>query len=299
VVPYTTIKASKEYRSQNIREIVYSANERPEVFSQVRASLDLWGFNTYIDYLYTVCELGFLEGLIPVVSTNFISPTDLKKISEVAALVEIHIESHEDCIHDEFFKRNSEKRIEIRKKNLEWAGKLRIPTITGFVVYHKHHVSKYRDFLEYIKYIHTHYGSIHEVKLLKSVPLPRTKFSSLPSPNHKEILSAFELARTILPEDISITIPYHLDQNIEDFLTLGLKDIGSILTNYPGFSHSEFFDKLNKISNKLNIKFQQRFPLKKSFIKNELYSKKLGQVFDLYKYKIKKESQEKQKELKV
>ena len=52
-------------------------------------------------------------------------------------------------------------------------------------------------------------------------------------------------------------------------------------------------------SNKLNIKFQQRFPLKKSFIKNELYSKKLGQVFDLYKYKIKKESQEKQKELKV
>ena len=41
--------------------------------------------------------------------------------------------------------------------------------------------------------------------------------------------------------------------------------------------------------------YQQRFPLKKEFIKDQRYSSKLGQVFDSYRYKIKKEKQEKEK----
>lgn len=299
IVPYTTIKSAKEYRSQNIREIIYNANERPDLFPQVRASLDLWGFTSYIDYLYTVCELGFLEGLIPIIDTKFINPADLKKMSEVSALIRIYLETHEDTIHDELFKRTIEKRIEIRKKNLEWASKLKIPTITGFVVYHKYAASKYKDFLEYIKQMHQQYGVIHEVNLLNAVSLPRTKISSLIPPTSKEMLTAVELAKNILPDDIFITVPFHLNDNIADFLNIGIKDIGSILTNDTNFSQENFFENLDRLSEKFNIKFQQRFPLKKAFIKNEFYSKKLGQVFDIYKYKIKKELQEKQKELKV
>ena len=37
----------------------------------------------------------------------------------------------------------------------------------------------------------------------------------------------------------------------------------------------------------------------KIFVKEEKYSKKLGQVFDAYRYKIKKEQQERAKEAKV
>jgi hypothetical protein len=44
--------------------------------------------------------------------------------------------------------------------------------------------------------------------------------------------------------------------------------------------------------------FQKRFPIKRDFIKDDFYSKKLGQVFDAYKYKIKKQITEKLKEAK-
>ena len=52
---------------------------------------------------------------------------------------------------------------------------------------------------------------------------------------------------------------------------------------------------LRQISEEFGLDLQQRFPLRKSFIREGKYSKKLGQVFDSYRYKIKKEKQEKEK----
>ena len=44
---------------------------------------------------------------------------------------------------------------------------------------------------------------------------------------------------------------------------------------------------------------QERFPLRRDFILAEKYSKKLGQVFEAYRYKLKKNIQEKVKETKA
>ena len=38
----------------------------------IQSTLELWGFNSYVEYLYTMCELGFLEGLIPVIEFDFL-----------------------------------------------------------------------------------------------------------------------------------------------------------------------------------------------------------------------------------
>jgi len=52
---------------------------------------------------------------------------------------------------------------------------------------------------------------------------------------------------------------------------------------------------IEQLAEKYGLELQQRFPLRRDFIQQGKYSKKLGQVFDGYRYKIKKETQEKLK----
>ena len=52
---------------------------------------------------------------------------------------------------------------------------------------------------------------------------------------------------------------------------------------------------LQEIAEKLGFRLQQRFPIRLPYIKTEKYSRKLGQVFDAYRYKLKKLEQEKVK----
>ena len=80
MVPYSTIKLCKHARLEGAREVMYISGERPDKFPHVRALLDLWGFESYVDYVYTVSELGFLEGFIPVVELGFLSPVELKRL---------------------------------------------------------------------------------------------------------------------------------------------------------------------------------------------------------------------------
>ena len=61
---------------------------------------------------------------------------------------------------------------------------------------------------------------------------------------------------------------------------------------------AQYMELLESYCEKKGLRLQHRFPIRKKYIAEQRYSKKLGQVFDSFKYKIKKELQEKQKDLK-
>ena len=56
VIPYSTIKHSKLARNKGAREIYLVGGERPDTSQIIRTDLDLWGFNSYVDYLYNLAE---------------------------------------------------------------------------------------------------------------------------------------------------------------------------------------------------------------------------------------------------
>ena len=300
-VPYTTIKQTKNARSAGAREIVYTANERPDKFPQVKALLELWGFSSYLEYLYTICELGFLEGLIPVVDLGFLTPEEIRELSDVAALIKIPLETEKDFAHEPVFKRKRNKRLPLRIRNLEWAGKLSFPSITGFTVTGNENQSVYSDFLHQIAEIHEKYGTIHDVVLDNYQPSERGVIQGLKPPTKDDMLELVSLAQSILPSDISITVPFAKNrENIADFIKCGIRDLGSIPESKSRVdTTSEWLAEVGSEVEEYGLGLQQRFPLRKSYIKSEMYSKKLGQVFDAYRYKIKKEGQEKLKEARV
>ena len=288
-VPYSTIKTAKNARSKGIREGYYISGEMPEQYPHIRALLDIWGFGSYIDYIYTVCELGFLEGLIPVIEIGFLNPLDMKRLAEIAALTKIMLDSVDTKLAPALYAHSPGKKLELRLKQLQWAGKLKFPTITGIMVGIGESKEHRKESIKAIAEIHKQYGTVHEVLIQNFVPEPGTPFEKKSPPTKETMLQTVEMALSILPSDVSVTVPLDCNPDIEDFIRAGIRDLGRFPSGFYKTVKPIEIEKIESVAEKLGMTLQQRFPLKKSFIRDGLYSKKLGQVFDSYRYKIKKE----------
>lgn len=294
MVPYSTIRLCKHARAEGAREVMYISGERPDKFPHVRALLDLWGFESYVDYVYTVSELGFLEGLLPVVELGFLSPVELKRLYEVAAVCRIMLDSVDPTHVAKVYPESPGKRLDLRLKVIEWAGKLGFPVNTGIMVGIGESAAHRREVMKEVAALHKEYGHIHEFTLQNFSPEAGTPFAGKSPVSKKDMLATFEYAKTILPADVSVTVPLDLNPDIADFLRAGMRDLGRIYVGRnPAYAtnYAPSFAALGEIAADLGLRLHQRLPIKKSFIKQGRYSKKLGQLLDGYRYKIKKESE--------
>ena len=300
-VPYSTIKMAKMARESGAREVLYLAGERPDKSPNVPATLDLWGFKSYLDYVYTVSELGFLEGLIPVVELGFLSPVDMQRLAEVCAGFRIMLDSVDAGVFDTIYKDSPGKKLELRLKSLEWAGQIGVPTMTGIMVGIGETKKHREEVLKEIAKIHQKYGMIHEVLIQNFVPQKGTLFQDKKPPSHTAMVDAVAAAIHILPSEVAVNINTEVNEDIEDFISVGLRDLGRISEGnkvmFPDKPKRSIED-LQKIAVKMGFRLHQRFPLRLSYIRMGQYSKKLGQVFDAYRYKLKKLEQERVKHAK-
>ena len=295
-IPYTTIKSAKSARSTGIREIVYEVFHRPDRSPLLRSTLDLWGFDTYVKYLYTICELGFLEGLVPVIDFGFLTPDELEQLYEVVAIIKAPLYSDYDMLMDQDNIRKFDRSQEIKEKTLSWCSKLKLPISTGFYLHNNIHKSQIEHFSNVISEYTTNYETIHEVFITTQ---SRCTELTTQKATVTKMLNTYEILRDKIPSHVPIIFQHAPVEVIDNLLANNESDIGSFNET---FLYSEFgekyWDGLVDVLEKHDKRLQQRFPLRKSFIKDQKYSKKLGQVFDSFKYKIKKELIEKQKEAK-
>ena len=301
VVPYSTIRLAKHAKSLGIRELALVAGERPDKFNHIRSLLDLWGFAHYTDYLYTVCELAFLEGLIPSIEFGFLSPQEMKQLRDVVAVTKIMLDSVDDHHVQKVYPHSPGKKLDMRLKLIEWACKLGIPVATGIMVGIGETKTHRKDALQQLAGLHHSYGMIHEVLIQTVYPQAGTKFTHTPKSATQDFLATFEMARSILPDDVIITVP--IESNIGllgSLIDMGLRDLGRVY--YPDtilYQCPTPEGSIGDIVASKGFTLSPRLPLRSSFIRNGLYSKKLGQVFDPYRQKMKKEWPDKTKDSRV
>jgi len=295
-IPYTTIKSAKSARSSGIREVVYEVFHRPDRSPLLRATLDLWGFDSYVNYLYTICELGFLEGLVPVIDFGFLTPDELERLFEVVAIIKTPLYTDFDILMDKDKIRKLARSKEIKEKNLSWCSKLNLPISTGFFLHNNLENSKIDSFADQIAECSANYDCVHEVFINTHSRCPDIKFEN---PSNAKLLKSYEILRNKIPSNVPIIFQHAPVKVLDELIANNEADIGSFSDSFL-FSESgeKYWVELTSVLEKHNKRLQQRFPLRKSFIKEQKYSKKLGQVFDSFKYKIKKELIEKQKEAK-
>lgn len=293
IVPYTTIKQSKNARSFGIREAVYDVFHRPDKSPILRSMLDLWGFDNYHNYLYTVCELGFLEGLIPVIDFGFLTPDEITDLMDVVAIIRTLLYTDYDCLMDQDNIRPMKRSFEIRSKVLSWVKKLELPISTGMFVHGDLDKGVIKEHAQFIGDLAKDTDCFHDVLIQTKSRIDDISFGKL---TDKQLFVIYDIFRSVVPEHIPVIIQDPSVSVVDMMISNGEKDIGALSDELLSSEMAQdYWDSLQALLKKKQLRLQLRFPLRKSFIKNQQYSKKLGQIFDAYKYKIKKDLIEKQK----
>jgi FO synthase subunit 1 len=301
-VPYSTIKSCKAARKANAREVLLMAGERPDGSNAVRAKLDVWGYESYIDYIYSICELIFLEGLLPNLNIGYINEKEVQVIRRIAPVFTVMLESgSEDFLKNGPHREAPYKTLESRLEVIRNAGIGKVPVTTGVIVGLGEPKKSLRDAFELIKDLHKEYGHIQNVLIQNFVPKANSPMAEQPTPTKKEMLEAVVLARKTLPNDIVLSVPLNLNPDIMPFIQAGVRDLGMIDMEYDVLAPDQAWPELSKIERLLKAKgwgLQRRLPIFTKYVRNNWYSRKLSQLLDKYKIMI-LQSEEKAKEAAV
>lgn len=294
-VPYSTIKHCVQAKKAGVKEVIFMAGERPDNFSAVRARLDLWGFNSYIEYVYTVCELAFLEGLLPSLNIGYIAKEEMLRDAESSwngiRRIVASIYMMLDCADEKILEKYSpRKTLQSRVDTISYAGIGKVPVTTGILVGLGESERSRREALEIIKALHLEYGNIQNVILQSYQPINNGKLEIKNQISKNEMLKTLDLARRILPHDIQITVPGAGNENILDFIKAGVRDIGSYdlaEEKKSGLDYDKTLNTLKKTLKKQSLGLQRRLPIFSKYILENWYSRKLAQILDRYKALLK------------
>jgi 7,8-didemethyl-8-hydroxy-5-deazariboflavin synthase len=293
-IPYTTIKIFKDARKNKAREANILAGERPDKFNTFRSKLDLWGFETYVDYVYTICELAFLEGLLTNLHVGYLTLPEIKRLKEIVANFEMNIETTNKNLLTNIVHQNSpSKDPDIRLKFLRNCGKAGALVTTGIMVGLGESPEDRIEAFHKIRELHEEYGHVQFVKIQNFIPKRGTPMEEMLPPSELTMLETVSLAKDILPSDIKISVPININQDITRFLEYGVTDLGQINVNSMNLLYNEFaspeLEDLKEVLKHSGYRLEKRLPILNENILEQRYSKKVGQLLDKYRVKLKAE----------
>lgn len=302
IVPYSTIKKFKNARHLGAREANIIAGERPDTFSVVRAKFDVWGFNNYVEYLYTIAELAFLEGLLVNLNVGYLSFNELKYLQDIVASVECMIETTNPSMNEGLQHQYSpSKSPAVRLKFLEHCGRLNFPANTGIIVGMGESPEDRINAISSVCNLHEEYRHIQSFKINPFIAYENTAMSSFPSADSETVLETVRLAREILPAEVDVCVPVNLFPDVKALIQNGVTDFGQIRLagvdgNFPekAFQPMEYYE---SVVHEMGKELGKRLPIKNSLVYAQKYSKKLGQFLDKYKQRLKEAQAEKEFEL--
>jgi FO synthase subunit 1 len=245
--------------------------------------------------VYTVCELAFLEGLLPSLNIGYIAKEEMLRNAEgtwngirrIVASIYMMLDCADEKILEKYSPR---KTLQSRVDAISYAGIGKVPVTTGILVGLGESDRSRREALEIIKALHLEYGNIQNVILQNYQPINNSKLEIKNLVGKNEMLKTLDLARRILPHDIQITVPGANNENILDFIKAGVRDIGSydlVEEKKNSLDHDKTLNTLKKTLKKQGLGLQRRLPIFSKYILENWYSRKLAQILDRYKALLK------------
>jgi len=293
MIPYDVIKICKAARKKGAKEATLICGERPDQFTAVRSKLDSWGFFSFVEYIYTVCELCFLEGLLPSIDIGYLTEDEVNEIRRITSSITIRLESIEPKVLSKLYCDEDVKVVLSRKfEVIKYAAEGKIPVTLKVLTGIGETIKSRKETFELIARIQKKYGHIQNVIIDGFEPVVGTPLEKKKRISKTDLLSVVEQARKILPEDISITIPYTLHQGVpSSYIKAGADDFGYFDYRMEQSNKELNYNKLiEDITQKLvknRVQFQMRLPIFPKYIKENWYSRKLAQMLDKYRTVLK------------
>ncbi len=185
----------------------------------------------WLDLIYDLCQLALDFGFLPHSNVGPLSYSEMEKLAQVNVSMGLMLESLDPDLMNGVHLHAPSKVPAIRLAQLNWSGKLKIPFTTGLLLGIGESAQDWETSLRSIADIHTQWGHIQELILQPYSPGRQESFAGLGF-DINQLPSVIQLARQILPTDITIQIPPNLIPSpnlLLTCLTAGARDLGGIV----------------------------------------------------------------------
>ncbi|MBD98123.1 hypothetical protein CL648_04910 [bacterium] len=281
-VPYLIIQLVKEAAATGCKEILCVSGDRPDKYSKVRNRLGIWGFDSYLSYVYTICEMVFLEGFIPVVEVGSLSGlSDYQRLSEICSLVRINLDAVNGSKHSKIYPESPGKLIETRLKNIRWAMQAGIPVSTGLLVGIGETPAYRQKMLNELMNLHKEYGLLHDVILQNFVPQSDTVFAKKSGCDDSKLIQTIQQAQSTLSDDVILSVNPTTVHSIKKVLESGVTDFGRLYSGKNLFFQDALDSPDTVIDTIANNGYEavERLSLSQAYIAKKRYPDKLSQLF--------------------
>jgi 7,8-didemethyl-8-hydroxy-5-deazariboflavin synthase len=219
----------------------------------------------WIDLIYDLCQLALDFGFLPHSNVGPLSYSEMERLAQVNVSMGLMLESLDPALIKGVHRHAPSKLPKIRLQQLNWAGALKIPFTTGLLLGIGESESDWTVSLQSISDIHVKWGHIQEVILQPYSPGSQESFAGLGFDITK-LPAVIQLARQILPADITIQIPPNLISNPDLLLaclTAGARDLGGIVPKdevNPDYHHLQLSELITLLANS-DWKLRPRLPV--------------------------------------
>ncbi len=197
--------------------------------------------------IYDLCKLAISLGFLPHTNVGPLSYTEMAQLKTVNVSMGLMLEQISPQLLLTVHRHAPSKIPEVRLQQLEWAGKLQIPFTTGLLLGIGETPIDWQETLEAIAKIQQIWGHIQEVILQPHSP-GNQQTLNFPAFDPYQLPKVINLARQILPPDITLQIPPNLIKDPQWLLACleaGARDLGGIgpkdevNPSYPHFPVAE------------------------------------------------------------
>jgi FO synthase subunit 1 len=185
-----------------------------------------WG-----DRLYELAALALRMGFFSHTNAGPLSRTEMARLKTVNVSLGLMLEQLTPKLLETVHRHAPSKDPQQRLQQLQLAGELEIPFTTGLLLGIGETESDIEESLTAIANCHQQYGHIQEVILQPHSP-GQSQTQPAPAYSATQLIRVIQLARNILPAEVTIQIPPNLIANRSDLLACvqaGARDLGGIV----------------------------------------------------------------------
>ena len=279
--PDEVLSIVKEADYFNCKEALFTFGEHADETDLVMSALNDLGFNSMLEYLYSLCSTTLDKtGLFPHSNPGILRKSELKMLREVNASMGLMLETSSSRIMETVAHEKSPgKDPKLRIAAIENAGKLKIPFTTGLLIGIGETIKERVESLIELRRIQDKYGHIQEIIIQNFKPKPGIPMECYKEPSLVEMIKIVSVTKLMFP-DVSIQVPPNLNnQHSQIFLMAGADDWGGISPLSPDYVNPESpwpeIEELKISTEELGFELQERLPVYPKYINEEFLDSRI------------------------
>jgi len=217
----------------------------------------------FVDRVIEICRRAMRLGLLPHVNVGLLTYESLQRLQPFSPSMGLMLETGTDELRAHAF--GGGKRVADRLRHIEDAGRLHIPFTTGILVGIGEARTDRERALQLIADSHARHGHVQEVIVQNFVPKPGTPMQDLPGASLADMEDSVRMARTILPESVTVQVPPNLLlDGWTSLVDAGARDLGGVSANGDSVSPSLPWEPVSRMREKaasIGFELHERLPV--------------------------------------